>query len=399
MTFDLENLYTAAVTGGFLVASLAAILSWTQRSSVTLGFFFAVFAISEADTAASVLLLEMPQSLRDGMELAGFAANFFIMPLFLFYVRELTAAPETGRIGSGAHFIMPGIAVVFVWGVLLLPAEIREAWYSAITGPSNPPGLGALRAGFDMLTIAMVLQWLVYVVWIARTQAQHIARLKDHFASTEGLELRWVAVLACAMGIYAVQSLVGEVLILLSRHDPIGPVLDSLMVLIMVIAVCLWGLRPSRALEVATQALTVTMDPSIHKYEKSALGPEQAERIARKLLRAMRDDRLYRDPNLTLGALAQQVGVSPNYVSQTLNQRLGISFFEFVNSWRVREAIPLVAAGEQTVLAIAYEVGFNARSSFYTAFKKETGLTPSAYKKAGSAGPVVVQARDRARVS
>ena len=94
----------------------------------------------------------------------------------------------------------------------------------------------------------------------------------------------------------------------------------------------------------------------------------------------MHSDRLYRDPNLTLSALSKHVGVSSNYVSQTLNERVGQSFFEFVNGWRVDEAIPLLRGGDDTVLAIAFEVGFNSRSSFYTAFKKKTGLTPSAYK-------------------
>ena len=59
---------------------------------------------------------------------------------------------------------------------------------------------------------------------------------------------------------------------------------------------------------------------------------------------------------------------------------MGQSFFDYVNGWRIEEAKPLIRNGEQTVLAIAYEVGFNSRSSFYAAFKKQTGVTPSAYK-------------------
>ncbi len=398
MTYNLENLYVAAVTNGFAIAVLAAVISWSQRSSVlsrsTLGLFFAAFAASEVDTVAAVLLLEMPQALRDGTELVGFVANFFVLPLFLFYVRELTAAPRTGIAGSGWHFALPGAALTFSCFAMTLPASTREAWYTGAAGMEGSAGLTVLTFGFNLLTLILVLQWLVYVIWIARTQAQHIARLKDHFASTEGLELQWVAVLACALGFYALQSLFGEALILGGLHDPIGPLVDSVLVLLIVVALALWGLRPSRDLEAATQTIGSVDASFVQKYEKSALGGEKAERIARKLLRAMREDRLYRDPNLTLGMLARHVGVSTNYVSQTLNQSLGVSFFEFVNSWRVKEAIPLVEAAEQTVLAIAYEVGFNSRSSFYASFKKETGLTPSAYKRAGAASPMTLDWRE-----
>lgn len=79
--------------------------------------------------------------------------------------------------------------------------------------------------------------------------------------------------------------------------------------------------------------------------------------------------------------LARHIGVSPNYVSQTLNDTVGDSFFDFVNSYRILDAQDLLRDTDQTVLAIAFEVGFNSRSSFYTAFKKVTGQTPTAFRK------------------
>ncbi len=386
MTFDAENLQITTVAVTFAFAVLAAMVSWSQRWSVpsraTLAMFFAAFALSELDSVSVALTLEMPQVARDTAELVSFIANFCLMPLFLFYVRDLTDLP--GHFGDGAtiarHFVLPGAVAGFSAVVMALPEVTREIWYSGAASDIPLPGLGFLHYGFTLLTIALVLQWAVYVIWIVRTQAQHIAHLKQHFASTEGLELRWVAVLAVAMGSYIAQTMLGEILILMGGPDPVGPLLDSFLVLIVVAALALWGLRPSPELDHVTQALSDTKEHRGKKYEKSALGVNQSQRIARKLVHAMQEDRLYRDPNLTLNNLSAHVGVSLNYVSQTLNESLGQTFFEFVNNWRVKEAIPLVEAGETTVLAIAYEVGFNSRSSFYSAFKRSTGMTPTAYK-------------------
>ena len=77
--------------------------------------------------------------------------------------------------------------------------------------------------------------------------------------------------------------------------------------------------------------------------------------------------------------------VSPSYVSQTLNERLGLNFFDFINQYRVEAAKVALASTDQTVLDIAMQVGSNAKSSFYTAFKKVTGVTPSQYRHATGA--------------
>ena len=117
------------------------------------------------------------------------------------------------------------------------------------------------------------------------------------------------------------------------------------------------------------------------KYQRSALYDEMADKIQQQLTAAMAQDHLYLDASLSLPKLAKHIFVSPNYVSQTLNQKLGVSFFDYVNSYRVNAAKELLCNSNDTVLDIAMNVGFNAKSSFYTAFQKETGCTPSQYRK------------------
>ena len=117
------------------------------------------------------------------------------------------------------------------------------------------------------------------------------------------------------------------------------------------------------------------------KYQRSALDNEQSNRIADKINNIMSKETLYLDSNLSLQKLANHLAISPNYISQTLNETLCTNFFDFINKWRIEAAKPKILANQDSVLTIALEVGFNARSSFYKAFKQETGQTPSEFRK------------------
>jgi len=68
-------------------------------------------------------------------------------------------------------------------------------------------------------------------------------------------------------------------------------------------------------------------------------------------------------------------------LSQIINESKNINFYDYVNSYRISEAKDLLSSNcDKTILEILYEVGFNSKSAFNTAFKKFTSVTPSKYK-------------------
>ena len=90
---------------------------------------------------------------------------------------------------------------------------------------------------------------------------------------------------------------------------------------------------------------------------------------------------LYRNSDLTLATLAQQVGVSVHQLSETLNQYGGKNFNRFINEYRVAEVCQqLDRKSERKLIDIALDAGFSSKSSFNAIFKKHTGQTPSAYR-------------------
>jgi AraC-like DNA-binding protein len=122
----------------------------------------------------------------------------------------------------------------------------------------------------------------------------------------------------------------------------------------------------------------------IQRYAKSGLSVQQMEKVQARLNTLMETDKLYLGPNLTLPELAEALNCTVNHVSQAINAGFGVSFFDYINQYRVKAAMALLRAADsesQTVLDIALGVGFNSTSTFYVAFKKVSGQTPAQYRR------------------
>ncbi|WP_220466233.1 helix-turn-helix domain-containing protein [Dyadobacter psychrotolerans] len=101
-----------------------------------------------------------------------------------------------------------------------------------------------------------------------------------------------------------------------------------------------------------------------------------------KLEALMINEKIYENPTLTLVDVAQQMETSPKRVSQIINQGYEMNFNDFVNLYRTLAVIEQIKSGNHsllTLLAIAFECGFNSKSTFNRAFKKHTKLTPKEY--------------------
>lgn len=120
------------------------------------------------------------------------------------------------------------------------------------------------------------------------------------------------------------------------------------------------------------------------KYTKSGLSDSKMEKYKRRLVSLMQFEKVYRRPDLTLPNLAALVNCSVNHLSQVINSGFGVSFFDYLNQYRIEHAKHMLSqytGRRQSVLNIALTVGFNSNSSFYTAFKKASGQTPAQYRQ------------------
>jgi TolB-like protein/AraC-like DNA-binding protein len=118
----------------------------------------------------------------------------------------------------------------------------------------------------------------------------------------------------------------------------------------------------------------------ISSLENSELAP-----MIRKLERSMQEEKAYLDSSLSLRTLAELIDIHPNKLSWLINEQIGKNFNEYINSYRLAafKAKALEPSNSHlTLLALAYESGFNSKTVFNSFFKKSEGMTPRAWMKA-----------------
>lgn len=138
----------------------------------------------------------------------------------------------------------------------------------------------------------------------------------------------------------------------------------------------------SLLLKALDQSSSILPAGTIGRYAGSSLESGEMQAIGARIIRAMEEEQLFLNPELTIDELARGVGSSSRMVSQTINSGFGKNFFDYVNTYRIEMAQRLFRENKDsklTVLEVMYQVGFNSKSSFNTQFRIKTGTTPSEY--------------------
>ena len=94
-------------------------------------------------------------------------------------------------------------------------------------------------------------------------------------------------------------------------------------------------------------------------------------------------EREFANPQISLGTVAGEVGLSPSHFSTVFSHESGMTFIEFLTRTRVRKAQELLQTTSMRPSEIAYEVGYNDPHYFGHVFKRESGMTPSTFRKGG----------------
>jgi AraC-like DNA-binding protein len=229
----------------------------------------------------------------------------------------------------------------------------------------------------QMTFLVLTFGFLV-ACWLALDD--NLRRLSGLFSSIEDRTLawlRWVMILiVVAWGWAALQGILDQ---LTPAGGWLGAV-DAAITLSWVGLLAYFGIRQRPAM-LEADARDAPLPETAEKYARSALDTDRMQKLGERMVQLMQAKTLYRDPGLSLRGLADKVGASPNYISQTLNDHLGVSFFDFVNGFRVDEAEALLRETDRSVTDIALEVGFNSRSTFNAAVRKHRGLSPTEMRR------------------
>jgi AraC-like DNA-binding protein len=227
---------------------------------------------------------------------------------------------------------------------------------------------------------------------------RHRRSIENSYSTTDHVNLRWLLWLsggAAAIWLLALVVHGADIAPLASSRR--GDDLVSVAIALMVYAIGYKGLRQPEIFRYhGTVGLPVEEGlPSVtgpepgpdraepERYERSGLGPTEASQLKTALLQLMIAERPYRDPELTLPALAERLHTSPHKLSEVLNAELSKTFYDFINGYRVDDVRQRLARPESknfNLLTLALDAGFASKSTFNQVFKKQTGQTPSTYR-------------------
>jgi len=395
LNFDVENLRLAAGVGLLVLSAFCGHLLLLpdrhRRLRLPLAFFFLANAFQLVSLPVSVLRVDAELGLFDlALELIEVPLTIVQPFLLWLYVTRLTDDPTqpTFQLRWIWHGLPIAFACLLYLYIILLPAPLQASLRPGAEDQVIWQTLALIGLyGATILFYALVP---IYAVLILNRLKQYRSRLKDLFASTEERELAWAWWLATAVIIFWAFNLVTTLAELFGLTGPGTVTLDMLLPAIVVHyvliwSIALWGTRQRPGIAPPSKMVAATTAPAgpQRKYGKSGLSDVRLDRIARKIDALMSEQKLYLEPDLSLWDLAGRIGVTTHYASQALNEKIGERFFDYVNRWRIQDAAERLRATDTTIMVIAYDVGFNSRSSFYTAFKRELGVTPTQYRASG----------------
>jgi AraC-like DNA-binding protein len=314
---------------------------------------------------------------------------FGIAPSFYLYVKQLTAPINTEKLTPHLNKIIPWywhytgiiVAIVFCLPYFFLNTELKLERLLAPTGTLEHLGIFTLSPSFALF--AVIPFSLCYLILIIRLLDNHLGNIKYYFSNIENKDLSWlrwsIILLCCVLVISTIQLFLPSSIS--ERWIPRSASLAFEFIWLTVFATLAIKQKVIYKQDKEFRDIKESKVQESIKYSRSKINEADMNRIEIKLIKAMEQDNLQSDPSLTLRKLSDTTGVSENRISQVLNLRIGMGFYDFVNYWRIKNACERLKTTNESLLDITYSVGFNSRSTFNLAFKKHTGETPSGYRK------------------
>jgi len=301
--------------------------------------------------------------------------TFTYGPLLWFYVRFMTNPDRRFNWLNLLHFT-PFIAFFTISVIFRSEPLVRD-----LRGFFKPDKLISLRI---IYAISFFFSITAYSTLAFIEIVKHQKNLMDLVSYRSGkLTLNWLKILSISFLTACFVLFVLGGLNMIGSYIPFDPyiVIFGFMA-VFSIAYSFYGIKqPAIFGEVVKDQKDAGKSPA--RYLKSGLKEQQADKYLQKLIAHMEHKKPYLDSDLTIHDLSRQTGIPRHYITEVLNEKYKRNFFTFINEYRVKEAIARMSAPEfknYTILAIAFDSGFNSKSTFNTFFKNFTGKTPSGYR-------------------
>ncbi len=294
---------------------------------------------------------------------------FIFGPLFYLYIKALTHPRFHFTKTDLWHGLPLVITFVYYSSVYFMPAAKQMVFLEKIYFEQSI---------VSYLSIALSLaQTFIYMVLCLRLLQSHTRKIKESFSDLERINLSWIRHLVFMfvliwLIVVGLQAFLPEPLLEEKLDDAVTYFLIALMIFTI-------GYRGLSQPEIFAEKTGKGK-----KYEKTGLSPQKGKSIKQQLLKLMEEKRPYLDPGLTLAQVAEMMGVPSHQLSQVINESMEQNFYQFINSYRLEEAkrrLDHPDTGDDKLIKIAFDSGFNSLPTFNRVFRDLTGESPSQYRK------------------
>jgi AraC-like DNA-binding protein len=313
--------------------------------------------------------------------LIGYPFPLFHGPILYFYTALLTNKHSYLKKYWVFHFVPILSIYVLMTPFFLMPHTERLQVFA-----NQGKGYEWLFLLHRVLVSVSGVAYVFLSLWLLR---RHKLAVRDRFSQVEKINLAWLRYLIYGVGLVWLAVFYGNDIIIFS------------LVALFVMLLGYFGIKqvgiftqsmPTEAIDsepdtantaIEKKQIALFKQPKA-RYLKSTLSPEAQKAIHEKLKNAMDKQKLFLNPELTITELASMLEVHSNHLSQVINSMESKTFYDFVNGRRIEEFKRIVALPENqkyTLLALAFECGFNSKTAFYRNFKNVTGQSPTLYLK------------------
>ncbi|MBI3347691.1 MAG: AraC family transcriptional regulator [Burkholderiales bacterium] len=301
-----------------------------------------------------------------GLSFAPLDHGLAFGPLLWLHVQQRTRMQLPPR--WGWHLLPAAMVLAYFGSCFVQSLAWKNDWNSAVHAPFVDPALTWLSQA--SLALYLALAWRRYrdfQAWLA----QHVSNAAEHRYSGLASMLK-------ALALWLALSIPFEAATAVWRLDYFDRFGLYLGLAVIVFAL---GLEAWRHAEQRHPLQPAALPPPLVPVRST---PDWAAQGASWRARTEAEG-WFRDPELSLDGLARRLGTNTSYLSRAFNEGLGQSFSDVIGALRVAWVQQRLAQGsEADLLALALEAGFSSKTSFNRVFKAQTGVTPSAWRRANS---------------
>jgi AraC-like DNA-binding protein len=375
-----ENIVLVVFFSHLLVATFLCSLRTGNRLSHRL---FAAYLLVVVIDLSNIIFSDFYQTYPD-LDMLRYNISLFIGPTLYLYVKAAIYNDFKLKIKHLLHAISYVIAcLVMIPNFFSVDNASKQLWYDNFT---DVPEL-------TFIHFMTFVQLGLYLLAIYKHLIRYRKVVVENYSDADRLNKRWLTQLIFLFTLIYIIGL-GRMFFRFSiYHDyDYERLVQLIMIISMLLSICwiLWQAlhrpelftRVSSTTELIDELAASQKHSSVSKV--STVETEKYDAIVPLLRDYMQQSKPFLDPSLSVENLAKQLNLPGSELSFAINRIIGQHFFDFVNSYRINSAAEMLIANEQqqkTVLEILYEVGFNSKSSFNTAFKKHLLMTPSQYRK------------------